>query len=294
MAAEFGSALAGAFNRSGAVHGYKRLPVPTSPRAKRVSRSEFSPASLSGPPSGRYQGIERGARRTDAQGRTTHPHRGRPEDYIAHTAHQLIDRAAALDYDALGITLHNRQLDLEPLSAYAGRNGLVLIPGVERDIQGKHVLLINFSGRAERVDSFEAIAALKKDEPVGLVIAPHPFFPARSCLRSVMDRHASLFDAVEYNAMYSPMVNFNRTGKRWALAHGTPMVGNGDVHLLEQLGTTYSLVDAEPTPNAICEAIRLGRVSVESVPLHLIRAAWLFARILPSGVLEPRGHALAR
>ena len=136
-----------------------------------------------------------------------------PEDYIAHTAHQLIDRAAALDYDALAITLHNRQLDLEPLSAYAGRHGLVLIPGVERDIQGKHILLINFSGRAEQVDSFEAVAALKKDEPVGLVIAPHPFFPARSCLRSVMDRHASLFDAVEYNAMYSPMVNFNRAGE---------------------------------------------------------------------------------
>lgn len=217
-----------------------------------------------------------------------------PEDYIAHTAHQLIDRAAALGYDALAITLHNKQLDLEPISAYADRHGVVLIPGVERDIQGKHILLINFSGRAELVDTFEAIAALKQAEPVGLVIAPHPFFPAPSCLRTAMDRHASLFDAVEYNAMYSPMVNFNRQGQRWAAAHGKPMVGNCDVHLLEQLGTTFSLVDAEPTSDAICEAIRQGRVSVETVPLNLMRAAWLFARILPSGVLEPRGHALAR
>lgn len=218
-----------------------------------------------------------------------------PEDYIAHTAHQLIDRAAGLDYDALAITLHNKQLDLEPLGAYADERGLVLIPGVEREIEGKHVLLINFSRRAEEVATFEEVERLKQDDPAGLVIAPHPFFPTGSCLGSVMDRNADLFDAVELNAMYSARVNFNRRAERWAADHGKPMVGNGDVHLIEQLGTTYSLVDAEPSPDAICEAIRSGRrVSIESVPLNLIRAGWLFAQILPSGVLgsmrRARGH----
>ena len=208
-----------------------------------------------------------------------------PDDYIAHTSHQLIDRAVALDYDALAITLHNKQLDLDPLRAYADACGLVLIPGVEREIEGKHVLLINFSKSAETIETFEEIAALKQDEPAGLVVAPHLFFPTGSCLGAAIDRHADLFDAVELNAMYSPMVDFNRRGKRWAAAHGKPMVGNGDVHLLAQLGTTYSLVDAEPSPDAICEAIRVGRVSVESVPMNLFRAAWLFARILPSGLL---------
>ena len=208
-----------------------------------------------------------------------------PEDYIAHTAHQLIDRAAALDYDALAITLHNKQLDLEPLGAYADERGLVLIPGVERELEGNHVLLINFTCRADQVNTFDDVALLRRDEPGGLVIAPHPFFPTGSCLGAVMDRHGDLFDAVELNAMYSPMVDFNRRGKKWAADHGKPMVGNGDVHLLDQLGTTYSLVDAEPSPDAICQAIRSGRVSVESVPLNLFRAVWLFARILPSGVL---------
>jgi len=208
-----------------------------------------------------------------------------PEDYIAHTAEQLIDRAAALDYDALAITLHNKQLDVAPLNDYAKRRELVLIPGVERGIQGKHVLLINFSSRAACVETFDDIALLKQDEPGGLVVAPHPFFPTGSCLRSVMNHYADLFDAVEVNAMYSPIVNFNRGGKRWARTHGKPIVGNGDVHLLEQLGATYSLVDAEPSPNAICQAIRMGRVSVESAPLSLVRAVWLFGRILPSGVL---------
>ncbi|MBW8869114.1 MAG: hypothetical protein JF610_17585, partial [Acidobacteria bacterium] len=36
---------------------------------------------------------------------------------------------------------------------------------------------------------------------------------------------------------------------------------------LEQLGTTYSLVDAERDPDAICRAIAAGRVQVVSRPL---------------------------
>jgi hypothetical protein len=217
-----------------------------------------------------------------------------PEDYIAHTAEQLVDRAAALDYDALAITLHNKQLDVEPLSAYASGRGLVLIPGVEREVQGKHVLLINFSSRVANVGTFEDIAALKQEEPAGLVVPPHPFFPTGSCLQTVMHRWVDLFDAVEFNAMYSPIVNLNRGGERWARTHGKPLVGNGDVHLLEQLGTTYSLVDAEPSPDAICAAIRGGKVSVESVPLSLVRAVWLFGRILPSGALRSLTNLKAR
>ena len=71
-----------------------------------------------------------------------------------------------------------------------------------------------------------------------------------------------MFDAVEYNAMFTPVVNFNILGERWARRHGKPMVGNADVHRLEQLGTTFSLVDAAPDPDAICAAIAAGRVEV--------------------------------
>lgn len=212
-----------------------------------------------------------------------------PMDYIPHTAEQLIDRAADLGYDAIAITLHNKQLDLAPLEAHAQERGVLLITGVERDIDGKHVLLINFSIRSERVDSFADLEALKRDEPAGLVVAAHPFFPTGSCLRGAMDRHPELFDAVELNAMYAPSVNFNRAAEQWAAAHDKPVVGNGDVHRLEQLGTTYTLVDAEPTPMAICEAIRRGRIQVVSTPLALVRAAWIFAKILPGPVLRSLG-----
>lgn len=212
-----------------------------------------------------------------------------PQDRIPHTSQQLIDRAARLGYDALAITLHDRQLDLRPLESYAAGRGVVLIPGIERTIEGKHVLLLNFSRATEDVQSFDDLAALKQREP-GLVIAPHPFFPAGCCLRGLMDRHADLFDAVECNAMFTASLDFNRAARRWAARRGKPLVGNCDVHRLEQLGTTYSLIDADRDAFAICRAIAAGHVEVVSTPLSWMTAARIMTSLyLPGGgTAEPR------
>jgi len=211
-----------------------------------------------------------------------------PCDLIPHSAHDLIDRAAALGYDALAITLHERQLDIRPLTSYAGGRGIVLIPGIERTIEGRHVLLLNFPGGVERVRTFADLAELKRRER-GLVVAPHPYFPGGSSLFGRLRRHAELFDAVEYNAMYTASLNFNVPAERWARAHGKPMVGNGDVHRLEQLGTTYSLVDADRDPASICESIAAGRVRVVSQPLAWPTAVRIFTSVVGSSLMRPAG-----
>ena len=200
-----------------------------------------------------------------------------PLDRIPHSTRELIDRAADLGYQALAITLHDKQLDLRPWLAHAQHRGVVLIPGIERTVHGKHVLLLNFREGAEEVRSFEDILSLKQRDPAGLVIAPHPFFHVGPCLGGLLDRHAELFDAVEYNAMFTATLNFNRRAEQWARDHGKPVVGNGDIHRLRQLGTTFSLVDADPTPAAICEAVRRGRVRMSARPLAVRDAALLMA-----------------
>ena len=160
-----------------------------------------------------------------------------PIDAIPYTTFELIDRAAELGYDALAITLHEHQLDLRRFLPYAAERGIVLIPGVERTVEGRHVLLLNYKSGTEQVRSFADLAALKR-RASGLVIAPHPFFPTQSCLRGALEQHADLFDAVERNAMFIRGIDFNRAAERFAARHGKPVVGNCDVHRLSQLGTT--------------------------------------------------------
>lgn len=211
-----------------------------------------------------------------------------PADPIPYSTFEVIDRAAELGYDALAITLHDKQLDVTAYAEYAAARNIVLIPGIERTIKGRHVLLLNFSSAAESVQSFDDVARLKARER-GIVIAPHPFFPAGSALRGHLSKYAHLFDAVEWNAMFTPLINFNAIAERWARRHGKPMVGNGDVHRLEMLGTTYSLVDAAPNADAICKAIAAGRVQVVATPLSMFTATRLMADLY-AGNFIPRRH----
>jgi hypothetical protein len=210
-----------------------------------------------------------------------------PLDPIPYSSCELIDRVAALGYDALAITLHDRQLDVGPLESYAAERGIVLIPGIERTIEGRHVLLLNFSSAVEGVSGFDDLVRLKRHED-GLVVAPHPYFPAAHSLFGRLTRYADLFDAVEYNAMYAVGLNFNLPAVRWARAHSKPLVGNSDAHRLPQLGATWSLVDAERHPASICRAIRAGRVQVVTRPLSRATVARVMASLLTTSSPAPR------
>lgn len=216
-------------------------------------------------------------------------------DRLPHTARELIARAGALGYGALAITLHDSTCDPAPLAAFAREHGVRLVSGCERTIDGKHVLLLNFPAYAARlVRHLDDLAALKAAHPDGLVIAPHPFYPIPSALgRESLDRYETLWDAVEVNAMHVRGLDWNREAVEWAAAHHVPLVGNGDVHRLSQLGRTWSEVDVEvpetmtdaEAASAICGAIRAGRVRAVTVPIPHWRAAVIFVQMSISGVI---------
>ena len=47
----------------------------------------------------------------------------------------LLEGDLARCYDALAVTLHDRQLDLRPFTFYAKARGVTLIPGIEKTIE---------------------------------------------------------------------------------------------------------------------------------------------------------------
>ena len=196
-----------------------------------------------------------------------------PIDVIGHDAHALIARAAELGFGALAITLHDRQLADPRVFDHARDCGITLVPGVERTIEGRHVLLLNFPhGATEAVRTFADLAALKQ-RASGLVVAPHAYFPDGTCLRSTLDRHADLFDAVEWSYFWTTGLNFNARAAAWAAQRGKAIVGNSDLHDLRQLGRTCSLVFAEPHADAICAAVRDGQVSLQTSPAPKLELA---------------------
>ena len=218
-----------------------------------------------------------------------------PCDAIPYSTHTLIDDAARLGYHALAVTPHDKYFDPADDADYARARGITLIAGIERTVAGKHVLLLNFPAACAEVQTFDDVAALKAAYPNGLVIAPHAFYPNPSALRrTLLKKHAALFDAVEINALYTRAIDFNARAVRWAREHNLPLVGNSDLHTLDHLGRTYTLVDAEPDADAICAAIRNGRVEVRTAPVSHVHAGWTFARMLLAGGLGIVRRLLSR
>jgi hypothetical protein len=100
-----------------------------------------------------------------------------------------------------------------------------------------------------------------------------------------MDRHADLFDAVEWTWFYTAGTrHFNDRAAAWAAAHRKPVVANADVHRLAQLGRTYSLIDAERDAASICQAIRAGRVTTVTQPIGVVDAASYFGSLVTASV----------
>ena len=185
-----------------------------------------------------------------------------PRDHhVFHTARELLDKAAALKYDVLAITLHNFQLESRSIRDYAAERGILLLSGIERDIEGCHVLLIHYpKAVAESLHTFEDLRKARR--PEGLVIAAHPFFPGGVSVGGNLLKHRDLFDAVEVSGFYHRGWDPNRKGRAAAASLGLPLVGNSDTHTLEQFGTTWSEVESERTPEALIAAIKAGKARV--------------------------------
>jgi predicted metal-dependent phosphoesterase TrpH len=212
-----------------------------------------------------------------------------PHDFIRYTAVELLQEAARQGFQVLALTCHNKRIHTEDLRRRAEDLGILLIPGVEAAIEGKHTLLLDMPYSRLRVRNFKHVRALRKDG--GLIIAPHPFFPAPKCLNGKLRENLDLFDAIEHSHFYTRTFNFNQKAIEYARKMGIPLVGTSDCHRIWQLGTTYTLIDAdEKTIPGVFAAIRAGRVRVVTAPSNRSCAS---ARSGTGWRARPRGRCAA-
>ncbi|HET9532191.1 MAG TPA: PHP-associated domain-containing protein [Blastocatellia bacterium] len=191
-----------------------------------------------------------------------------PYDRLDYSAKELLDMLAMEGFEVVALTLHGSQHYPEDLKQYADERGILLIPGVEAFIGKKHTLLYNFDYHPRTIRTFDDIRRHKRSD--SLVIAPHPYYPDSSCLWSDLDRHADIFDAIEYCHFHSHGFNFfNRLAVKKAKALGLPVVGTSDIHTIGQIGQTYSILEAEKSITGVIDAVKKKRVEVVSNPLSV-------------------------
>jgi len=187
-------------------------------------------------------------------------------DCIFYSAKQLIDLAVKKKYRVLSFTFHDSFFYPSDLVSYAKSRGILLLPGIERTIEGKHVLLYNFSvEELRKATSFLALRGMKKDHH--LVIAPHPFFVGKNCLGEKLFEYEDVFDAIEYSFFFTTWLNFNKKAVECSHMFHKPLIATTDLHVLRNFGRQYAVVDAEQNVASVISAIKEGLVKNRIKPM---------------------------
>ncbi|MCE0523223.1 MAG: PHP domain-containing protein [Methylacidiphilales bacterium] len=247
-----------------------------------------------------------------------HSHcQGDPVDTnLSHTLFQHIDRAKEVGLDAIAVTWHRKVCAVPEAYAYARERGVLLISGMEAEVNRRHVVVLNLAdGDLPGEPTWNQLQALRRRKPEVLVLAPHPFYPHPCCLGNTINDHPDCIDAVEWCMLHVDWlpgrVNPNLRAARWAQRHGKPMVACSDAHSLTTIGKNASMVEAdELTPGAIMAGLRSGRVSfhrqslkfgpllvhsaiaMASQPRHIkrwVKAKWPGRRAYPAGTSSAPG-----
>ena len=191
------------------------------------------------------------------------------DHYIKYSARELIDKASSMGYQVLSITLHNTQY-YDEIKEYAQSKGILLIPGVEKNIEGKHTLLYNFS--KEELSWIRHFEDLRKiDRKNKLVIAAHPFFKTSTCIGIKLKKYIDVFDAFEYSFFFNHIINFNKKAVKLAKKFGKTLIGTSDLHYIDNFGTCFSMIDAEKDIDSIIQAIKSNKVQLHAKPLSLAK-----------------------
>jgi len=184
---------------------------------------------------------------------------------IEHDAYRLLDEAHRQGFDVISITNHDTFTFNRKLRDYASKLEILLLPGVELTVEGRHVLILGDLSGVRQVKQLKDLYKLKREET--LLIAPHPFFPASRGLGKSLFACLDLFDVLEYCHCYTRLINFNRLAVSVAEKEGLPMASFSDSHMLWQFGRSYSLLLGERSPEGVFSALRGGAVQMVTSPL---------------------------
>ena len=214
----------------------------------------------------------------------THCNEDPVDGFISHSAKELIDHAARLNFNVLSITCHNKVVYSKGLQEYADQKNILLVPGAEKNIEKRHVLLYNFT--QEEIDQIKNFSDLRKiKRSHHFVIAPHPFYvqlnpfdPRPISLFSKLEKNIDLFDGIEFCHLYTKRINgANKKAEKIANKYHLPLIAGSDSHHIEHMGTNFSLIDAEQNINSIFKAIKKNNIIINSRPRDTLELTNLLA-----------------
>ena len=186
-----------------------------------------------------------------------HFHTKEDEKSISYDIYQAIDYAKTHNFDVLAYTPHRKFFFKDEYAEYAAKKDILLMPGIEMEIEGKHIVVLNCDKEIEDVKSFSALSAYKRENSQVLILAPHPFVFSPKSLGPRLLENMALFDAIEMSVFSNKIFNFNKKAEKIAKKYNLPFIATSDAHFLEDMERGYALINVqEKTSEAVLSAIK--------------------------------------
>jgi predicted metal-dependent phosphoesterase TrpH len=200
-----------------------------------------------------------------------------PKDALDYSAHQLLERARALGFRVLAITLHDAVFDRAEVFADAASMGILMIPAAEILLEGADVILLNVTaGEIESLRNLDDLQALRVGRGQSLfTIAPHPFYVLGGSIGEKLVQKIDCFDAIERCHFWSRVFNPNRRAIQVASRFQKPLIATSDAHRLHAFGSNYTSI---PRPAAL--TIENVFAALRSGPLRLTNPPCTFTDLI--------------
>jgi hypothetical protein len=191
-----------------------------------------------------------------------------PKDRLDYSAHELLERARALGFRVLAITLHDKVFDRAEVFADAAAMGMLLIPAAELRLEGADVVILNVQPHEiEGVATYADLRRLREQRGDSLFcFAPHPFFVLGGSLGERLVQEIDCFDAIEICHFHKGWFDRNRRAREIAAAYAKPLLATSDAHRLSAFGSHYTSMVRPPELSvpAVLQALREGRLRLTS------------------------------
>lgn len=206
-------------------------------------------------------------------------------DHIKYDEKEIIDIAAKQRYEVLAITNHAKVSWHEDSVKYAEEKGILLIPGIEIYLGRKHIVILNCPRKPGRFKSFSDLRKFKTEHPESFIFAPHPYYPAKSCLGNLLEENIDIFDGIEYCHFHLKYFDpFNKKALKIAKKHSKTIIANSDTHIIEQFGQCWTEVESEKKVSSIIKALKKGKTEIFTKPVSLLN----FIRVIVKGTVRKK------
>jgi hypothetical protein len=185
------------------------------------------------------------------------------------TLKEVICYAKKRGLDGFAITDHNTITGALKL---IGKSELTIVPGVEIETLGGHVLALNVKTPIRpKLNVTETVEKIHSLGGIAVVAHPTAVFKARL----TQDIASSNFDAVEViNSAAFPFSFTTRMNIRLAERLKLPKTAGSDAHHFTEIGSAFTLIDADPNLDDVIDAIMKGATIPWGKPIRWVDRFW--------------------